>query len=395
MTPTAAPERHLANTRNSDPLNDDNDLRDFRKRRRRRYELRNVLWQESTIRRCQWCGRIPGRAPGGAQATPEIRINDGVAHYSGVGRCGSVWACPVCSPKIRQGRALEFEQAARTHLGRGGAIVFLTLTMPHDFGESLAELMDTITASNHALYSGRPWRRDREDFGIRHSFRTWDSTHGRNGWHPHQHGALFLDRRPSPEELDELTERLFDRYADAIESRGHRRPSREHGIRVELARSPKELAGYLLKVEGEDSGRNLALELARGDLKRGAGRTPFEILAAFRDTGDLAELALWHEWEKATKGRHFSQWSRGARAELGLVEECSDEELAEAEVGGEVVHTFTFEEWHAVAGHAAATGCGALTIPLRIAETAGAGGVAEYLTKLTARWRAYEADRAA
>lgn len=354
----------------------------------------DVLWEKSTIRRCRWCHRVAGREKGGGRGTPQVRVVDGVAHYSGVGRCGSVWACPVCSPKIRHGRALEFEHAARTWLDRGGAIAFVTLTMPHDFGESLAELMDTMTASNRAAYGGRPWGRDRHEFGVRHSFRSWDATHGGNGWHPHQHGALFLEEKPEELELEELTGRIFDRYADAIVASGHRRPSRAHGIRVELARSAEQLAGYLLKVEGADSGRKLAMELTRGDLKRGAGRTPFEILEAFRDTGDLAELARWHEWEKATKGRHFTQWSRGARAEFGL-DELSDQELAEAQVGGDVVYTFTPDEWSALVWASSWGTAAEMTVPLRLAETGGAEAVRAHLGELTERWRRERSDRAA
>lgn len=312
---------------------------------------------------------------------------DGVAHYANLARCGSVAACPVCSPKIRHGRALEFEHAASSWLAKGGAVAFTTFTMPHDFGEDLDELMDTITATHRRVYVGRPWRCDRETFGIRHWFRTWDVTHGVNGWHPHYHGALFLARRLTDEELQELEGRLFDRYADAIEALGHRRPLRAPGIRIELARSPEQLAGYLLKIEGEQSGRKLALELTRGDLKHGLGRTPFEILGAFHDTGDLAELALWHEWERATKGRHFTQWSQGARGELGLADELTDEELAEAEVGGELVYTFTPDEWHALIWHARARSDGAMATPLGLAEDGGAKRVAGYLCGLVARWR--------
>ena len=40
-----------------------------------------------------------------------IRSNSGIAHYAGLTTCGSIWACPVCSAKIRNTRALEISAA--------------------------------------------------------------------------------------------------------------------------------------------------------------------------------------------------------------------------------------------------------------------------------------------
>ena len=140
----------------------------------------------------------------------------------------------------------------------------------------------------------------------------------------------------------------------------------------------------MMQIEGSSSGNTIALELARGDLKTGRlgrGRTPLEILAAFCNTGDLDELRLWHEWETATKGRQFTRWSSGARKEL-LIEDLDDQELADAEVGGELVHEFTADEWHALVGTP-----GAMAKALRITETHGVLGLRHFLTRVRGRWR--------
>ena len=389
-TPQGPRAPSLAIPRNSCPANADNDLRDRsadrRDRRDLRYRLRESQWDYSTIRRLQWCGKLPAVVSGGARATPEIRLSpeEGVAYYAGVGRCGSVWACPVCSPKIRQERALEVEAAMQRWIAQGGTVVFVTLTMPHDFGEPLADLMGTISAAYSSMLSGRSYREDRERFGIAHWFRTWDATHGKNGWHPHLHAALFVNGQPPSEQLEALGDSLYERFARAVESRGHRRPTRRHGLRLEEARHVEQVAGYLLKVKGAETGATLAMELTRGDLKRGRGaghRTPFEILEDFETTGDLSDRHLFNDWEQATKGRHFTQWSVGARKAL-LVEELSDEEILETEVGGVVVYRLGAEDWIALT-----RAPGALATALRVAETGTASDVARYVAAVRAKWR--------
>jgi hypothetical protein len=48
------------------------------------------------------------------------RVNGDVAHFAGLMVCGSVWACPECSAKIRAVRSEEIGRAAEAHLRAGG-----------------------------------------------------------------------------------------------------------------------------------------------------------------------------------------------------------------------------------------------------------------------------------
>lgn len=137
----------------------------------------------------------------------------------------------------------------------------------------------------------------------------------------------------------------------------------------------------MLKVRGQETGASLAMELTRGDLKEGRGRTPFEVLQEFKDTGDTAALDLFHEWEKATKGKHFSRWSDGARRAL-RVDELDDQELVEKEVGGITIYRPAAEEWHALT-----TTPGALCKALQVAESGGAKAVADFASSLREKWR--------
>lgn len=377
----------LGNTRESRPALCDKSPADpgglqRQDRRKRRYRLRELNWEVSPIHRVQWCGRIPGRRADGSRGLPEIRAAEkNVCYWSGVGRCGSVWACPVCSAKIRHERTLEVEAGMQRWLADGNSVVFFTLTMPHDFGESCGALMDTISEAVSSVFSGRPYKRDRDRFGIVHSFRAWDATHGKNGWHPHIHGALFIQGRLDRAAIAELEESVFARWVHAVTSRGHRSPSKEHGIRLEEARGVQDLAGYLLKVQGESTGASLAMELTRGDLKGGRGRAPFQILQAFADTGDMADLELFREWVEASKGKHFTRWSDGARKAL-CVDELEDQDLVEKEVGGITIYCPGPDEWHALTGTP-----GALCEALRVAEGGGTVAVATYVAALREKWR--------
>jgi hypothetical protein len=70
---------------------------------------------------------------------------------------------------------------------------------------------------------------------------------------------------------------------------------------------------------------------------------PFDILDA-AGTGELAELELWWEYEKATFRRRCITWSpvlRDLQKEWLNAEEQTDDELAALEVDGEVVTEVT------------------------------------------------------
>jgi hypothetical protein len=155
--------------------------------------------------------------------------------------------------------------------------------------------------------AGRAWQEDKQRFGLVHYVRAHDCTVGPNGWHFHIHVVLLASR--SLEALDELSNSLFGRWARFVERLGDRPPTREHGLQLEQARNRKAVADYVFQVlsGNSDRGKPVALEVARGDLKSSkhtGHRTPWEVLADFAETGDVDDLELWHEWERATQGVH-------------------------------------------------------------------------------------------
>ena len=59
----------------------------------------------------------------------------------------------------------------------------------------------------------------------------------------------------------------------------------------------------------------------------------WRIAETFQATGEVDLLDLWHEYERASKGRRQVTWSRGLRDLLEVGVEQSDEQIAAEEVG--------------------------------------------------------------
>lgn len=367
-------------------------------RRSARFALRDVLAAHSSVDRVRACGRR--RVSRGAD--PEVRVREGRAHFSRVALCGSVWACPVCGPRIRSERARDLDVALRVWIERHGAgsVSLVTLTLPHDWGESLAALRATVRGSFNAITSGRPWTRLRDRFGLAHHVAALDVTHGRAaGWHPHLHVILLGTRRLDDGDVRALRRRLYVAWAGALREAGRRLPvyrsvGRDgrvfYGVDVERARSRRDVARYACQVIGEtDDDRRpwgVAQEAVRTDLKRSGAaghRSPWQILQDFADDGDADDLALWHEYEAAMKGATAVKLGRGLRAAVGLGAEKSDEDVVAVEVGGETVYTFRDAgEWLAVCDVR-----GGRARVLRAAERWGAAGCARMVAAVVRRWQ--------
>lgn len=335
-----APAGALGNTRNIFPPLGPGEVVRVQRRARRRL-LRDVLWNKSSIKRCRKCGRVP------IASTVALINNSGIAHYQGLASCGSIWACPVCSAKIRNARALEIADAAGNWHRAGGTVLMVTFTAPHDMGQPLAHLLKTISKSFSAVIAGRPWIRLKKQVPIAGTIRSVEITHGVNGWHPHLHVLLFIDGQADAAQLAALGIHVRSKWKSFINRAGYRPPSDLHGVKIDVCTSAAEAGLYIAKTQ---DGKSPGNELARSDLKSGkAGHmTPFEILGTIADTGDLELLPVWIEYEKATKGHQAITWSKGLRQLLLETAERSDQEIVEEEVGGELAVEITTGAWRQV-----------------------------------------------
>lgn len=372
-------------------------------RRRDRFARRAQIREYTKTKRLRACGYWPTSKEG---VDLHCREDDNVAYYAGLQACGSPWICPVCAAKIRQKHADQIADAALAWINAGRSLYSMMLTVPHDRSMRLAELWDFIRGAFRSLLSGRFWKSIKSDFGLEGFVRSTEVTSGANGWHPHIHILLFFDEQISPASLEELSGLIYERWRSMAEGAGYRTPKRDL-FSIAPVRSAESVCQYLAKsgffednpdfavIESPAGGkaRRVGLELARADLKDGrrAGRTPFQIIADFcaNPAARAADLALWLEWEDESKGKRSVEWSRDTiyrsdgsytfqsfKKRFGI-EEQTDEELAQDEVGGAYVRTVSTWEWTALR---ATDRVGRL---LEIAESHGKGGVEYYLEWLT------------
>jgi hypothetical protein len=157
---------------------------------------------------------------------------------------------------------------------------------------------------------------------------------------------MVFERPLTAPERAELEQVLWEAWDHELQKRGVD-SLRGPGCVVKQVTAAEGLGWYLTKV-GE---RSLGLEMARGDLKTGRKqhRTPEQILMDAAATGDFADIKLWREYEAATKGRRMVTWSQGLRDRLRApAVEATDQELAEVEVGGELMAALDTRAWRAV-----------------------------------------------
>lgn len=303
----------------------------------------------TTIRRLATCGYMA------LGPSVEVKTTGEVAHFAGLAVCGLVWVCPVCGPKIRQGRAEEIGAALRSAIDQGMGVEFLTLTFRHHAGQALAQLLDADRRAWDSTRKSRPLRELLDRLGFVGLVQAHEVTHGVNGWHPHRHISLVFARSLTDNERVEL-EDLIWRVWDGRLRRQGLSSLRGPGTVLKRCTAAEGLGWYLTKVDGKNP---LGLEMARGDLKTGrlGGRTPQELLTDALD-GDPQSVGLWKEYEQATAGRKLMTWTPGLRKQLlAQAVDVDDQELAEAEVGGEVLAVLELSAW-------------------RIVRTASPGGIA-------------------
>lgn len=256
---------------------------------------------------------------------------DRPAGYSGLERCGSIWACPHCGSVIRAGRAAEIEHAVKEHQKTGGELLFFTGTVRHHQGDDLALTLDAVMTAWRKMTGNRPWKRWKKDLGISGYIRSIEVTLGQHGWHPHAHVLLFLDGEISDDQRDAFRASLFELWADAVEKAGAKRPT-EKGLDLQkVDKKGKVLAQYIGKIQDEKTAWSAGAELARADVKSGRGGsiTPMELLDESDERSEAERARLWREFYTVTKGRRAITWSRGLKKRYDVGEQ-DDEEILDA-----------------------------------------------------------------
>jgi len=288
-------------------------------------------------RRQRACGLCSYDGDGVAVVVSEA----GSGRFVGVQHCGSVWACPTCRAIITTKRAAEVRQVVESHGGERAYL--LTLTLAHESGDDLGPLRRGLGLSYRKLWSSAAGERLKAALGLDGSIRAMELTHGRNGWHPHIHALLLLDRVLTLSELARLEYAISKRWRAMVAKHVGERfePSQKHGADLRLA---DKHSGYITK---------LGLEMADPGTKKGRGknRTPMQILADLCNFWTAADARLWREYCRGMKGARQLMWSRGLRARHGIVERTDAELAADEEVENtdRIVGTVAPQLWRRVA----------------------------------------------
>jgi hypothetical protein len=276
----------------------------------------------------------------------------------------------VCAAKVAARRGEEVLTVLSQHLDAGGGASFLTLTLPHKKKDSLARTRRLAAGAWKRVQQGRAWLRLKARLGLVGSIRSLEATHGANGWHPHIHVLILTEKPLGTDDAEALEAHAFTAWRAHVVQHGHPRPLPNCTKLVAVRNT--EAALYSTKF-------GAALELTQGAAKTGRGkesRTPFAILADFLKHGDADDLALWHTWERDMKGARQLTWSKGLKARHA-VPELTDEEIASAAVGGDVVAAMDPPLWRFVASVP-----GLRLRLLEAAEENGGGAVAKILDDL-------------
>lgn len=268
----------------------------------------------------------------------------GKAFYAGLETCGSVWECPVCASKISERRRAEVMAAMTSHRASGGAVLLLTLTNSHHYGDSLPLLLDGQSQALRRMSGGtRAARRVYESMGCVGTIRALEVTNGSNGWHPHSHVLLFVR---AGLDLARVKMDFYALWLNACRLAGLSAPSFEHGVDV---RDGAAADRYVTKGVLESKGWGLDQEMTKGHIKKGraSSRTPFDLLRDYKG-GDKRAGALFVEYSNAFKGKRQLTWSNGLKDQFAI-EEATDKELADREEeNAEHGCDLSKDDWHTV-----------------------------------------------
>jgi len=293
-----------------------------------------------------------------------------ICHFDGIMACGSVWLCPVCSPRISQERRRELLNATKR---KNFFPVMVTATLKHEKTDALSHLLQVLNGGLKRMKSGRAWQRFAEKYGIqahaavleiRYSFAA--------GWHPHKHIVFFLEK---PVNMQEFKREIVAIYTKQVEKSGGY-ASEFHSMDVQEGSDAFEK--YITKTD-------VSYELLGGFYKqsRKEGKkwsySSWE-LAVMAGDGDVQARMLYLEYANATHGKKQFVYSHGGKKVLGISEK-TDEQLANDEPASEEITRIPRASWLVVLRE------GKQAAVLRIAEQGGKNQVDAYVWYLVKHHR--------
>lgn len=239
--------------------------------------------------------------------------------WCGIEHCNGIWACPLCSARIREGRRREILEGFETSKELGWSAWFVTFTVPHSIQTPLSKSLGALRGAYARM---RRYSSLKSFWGsVEGVIKATEVQVGSHGFHPHLH-TIFFTKNDSLDEAD-----LRAAWAKAVVKEGLAKPNDLVGVVVKEATTAN-LSWYLTKIQES----KLSFEMTRSDLKKGRSKksewhcAPFDLLdsSVSLPISMAQRQRLWVEYVQGTKGISAIRWSKGLKERL-LVEEVSDE----------------------------------------------------------------------
>lgn len=337
--------------------------------------------------RTSLCNKTPllgGHTPAAVSVYRNVE-HKGSAHFSGLLKCGSVWACNICAEKISAGRTEELQTAfSEWHdLAPGkNSHIMVTFTIPHKIYNDLRTLYDSLRDAKRVLKKQdvlkrtklKVWSQIVEQYNIQGLCTGYEVTDGVNGWHPHTHDIFFMSEVLTHKSLLNLKKDLTFAWLYACQREGITIPNIDHFIErsIHISVSPN-ADEYISKFGKADFDLHKdevlkswghAQELTKNHMKRSRGEkgmTPWDFLRTIQLFPENLSIynqlgRKWREFVRVTKGRRQLFWSKGFKSFLKsqsqkFAELCekSDQELAEnKDSTRELLGVLSSAEWQIV-----------------------------------------------
>jgi len=235
--------------------------------------------------------------------------------YVGLGVCGSVWVCPMCSAKISERRRIELKKCITQHSDNKGFVAMLTLTVRHNYMDDLQLMLIKLTKAMTRFRTGKRYHNLTKQIKLIGTIRALELTHGKNGWHPHFHILIFYETKQN---LKKLINDFYSLWSLACQGSGL--DTSKDAISLQDAEQASDYASKW----GVES------EMTKSNSKRGGfekGRTPFDILRDYLFEPKQRDEILFKNYAIAFKGKQQLVWSRGLKKLFDL-DEIDDEAIA-------------------------------------------------------------------
>lgn len=289
------------------------------------------------------------------------------AHFIGLGKCKSVWACPVCSAQIINDYRIKITDIINHWRERGYKAHMVTVTIPHYRQQPAETVLNNLYKGLRKFAQSLSGYRKRR--GIIGTIRAAECKYSQfNGWHFHAHILFFVPADfsatfTSQDNADFMEQHWEKSIADLYEHEVNRRYTK-HSLWI----SKKEIINgdYIAKELAKTHSSNRAK-------KRACTIDPFELL----ESDDPRHHELFLEYAQAVHGH--TRIKLGPKLIKGV--QFTDLKKKAAEKAGvtstAVVASFSYESWNEIVAQETDNEAHRLEI-LTAAEQSGFDGVFEY-----------------